>query len=587
MEVLLDVKRCFSYLPWKARTYGAALACLMLASALAEIVSIASVIPFVTALINPGWVSEEMARLGFSFVFEPDQLPMALFGLFSCAILISILVRYLSMRFQIAYAQYVGHQLSRILFRRIIQVDYHQFKVLNVADLVSSLTLKLDQVIGNLFLPLLVLVQAVTFLTFAFVFLILAYPSIGMLLVTALVFFYLAVWKLLKTRIFSLSRKINADTSKLFVGIQQSLADIRHVIIGRQVTARSESHNEIDLSLRRGRSKLLLIAGTPKFIIEGVTIIGSATVAFTMFLSGSVEVYLPVLAAFALGAQKSLPLAQQAYASIASINGSSAQLSSVLSLFDVPQRGTCELSGILNIKADWEFKSLTLCGVSFRYDYRESSTVLKNVNLHLNKGDWLGIIGPSGAGKSTLLDILLCLVRATHGSVTLNEETIDDELVEVWHSACGFASQESFLFDGTIAENIDPLSRQSIDYDSCLRLLDCVELKSVVDQYSMFQEKIGERGQLLSGGQRQRLAIARALYKNPQILVLDEATSALDPALESRVMKGIRRIFPNITLVIVTHRYHTLRHCNKVIEVSDGFTKVLGENDVELLLREY
>jgi ATP-binding cassette subfamily B protein len=218
-------------------------------------------------------------------------------------------------------------------------------------------------------------------------------------------------------------------------------------------------------------------------------------------------------------------------------------------------------------------KSITLKNVDFSYD--KNNEILKKINLTINKGDKVGIIGSTGSGKSTLLDIIMGLLKPTKGEIIVDEENIISSTKNIqmhkWRSCISHVPQNIFIADASFAENIAfGLYKDQIDME---KVIECSR-KAMIEDLILKSEKkyntnLGEGGVKLSGGQKQRIGIARALYKNSQVLVLDEATSALDNKTEKDVMKTIKNLH-EITILIVTHRPSTIKYCDKIIEIDKG-----------------
>lgn len=206
------------------------------------------------------------------------------------------------------------------------------------------------------------------------------------------------------------------------------------------------------------------------------------------------------------------------------------------------------------------------------YHYNDSDKpVLKGLNLTIHKGESVGIIGQSGAGKSTLADIILGLHIPQEGMVRIDGRNIYD-IPFGYSKVIGYVPQNVYLVDGTIKENIafgEPLDL--IDEGRVIEALKMARLyEFVMNSENGLDTIVGERGVKFSGGQRQRLAIARALYRKPQILILDEATSALDNETESAVMEQVEELQGAITLIIIAHRLSTIEKCDSVYEIVNG-----------------
>lgn len=213
---------------------------------------------------------------------------------------------------------------------------------------------------------------------------------------------------------------------------------------------------------------------------------------------------------------------------------------------------------------------LSLEHISWHYT-DTSKNVLTNLDFQVKKGQSVGIIGASGAGKSTLADILLGLHIPQEGSIRLDDVDINDIPFE-YSRVIGYVPQSVYLVDGSVRENVAfGVDEEEIDDEKIWQSLKQAQMEDFVKNMDYGLDTIvGERGVKFSGGQRQRLAIARALYREPQILVLDEATSALDNDTEKAVMEAIEGLYGTITMIIIAHRLTTVKMCDVIYEIKDG-----------------
>ena len=219
------------------------------------------------------------------------------------------------------------------------------------------------------------------------------------------------------------------------------------------------------------------------------------------------------------------------------------------------------------------------------WEYEEGNeAVLNELNLEIKKGQSVAFIGHSGAGKTTLGDVILGLLEPQKGRVCIDGIDIR-EIGEELGNLIGFVPQSIYMTDDTIRNNIAfGIDAKNIDDEKVYAALDKAQLKEFVDGLPAgLDTMVGERGIRMSGGQRQRLAIARALYLDPQILVLDEATSALDAETETAVMESIDALQGEKTLLIIAHRLSTIRNCDMAYEIVNG--KAV-ERCIDELLRE-
>ncbi|MFP4042092.1 MAG: ABC transporter ATP-binding protein, partial [Bacteroidales bacterium] len=224
-----------------------------------------------------------------------------------------------------------------------------------------------------------------------------------------------------------------------------------------------------------------------------------------------------------------------------------------------------------------DFKeSIRYKDLSFKYT---TDWVLKNINLEIKKGEMVAVVGQSGAGKSTLVNLLPRFYDATEGDILIDGISVKDLKIQDIRELMGLVSQESILFNDTVFNNI-AFGRDKVDEE------DVVQAAKVANAHVFIQEledgyntPIGDMGNKLSGGQKQRLSIARAVLKNPPILILDEATSSLDTESEKLVQDALNRLMHNRTSIVIAHRLSTVREADKIVVLHEGAISEIGSHD--------
>ena len=224
---------------------------------------------------------------------------------------------------------------------------------------------------------------------------------------------------------------------------------------------------------------------------------------------------------------------------------------------------------------------IALSDVSFSYE-QDSSVVLDTISVAINAGDVLALVGPSGAGKSTFIKLLLRFYDAQKGCILIDDRPIQDYDLLHLRRQLAFVSQENVVFDGTILENIR-IGRLEASTKEVLEAAKAANAWEFIEQMpGKLLANVGDRGSNLSGGQRQRLSIARAILRDPRILILDEATSALDSESERLVQEALSRLMKGRTTVVVAHRLSTIMHATKIAVLEQGKVKELGSHDTLL-----
>ena len=204
---------------------------------------------------------------------------------------------------------------------------------------------------------------------------------------------------------------------------------------------------------------------------------------------------------------------------------------------------------------------------------------MENINIIINKGEIVGVIGDNGSGKSTLCNLLLGLLKPEKGSIIIDDKINIHDSYQGYKKNLSFVPQKIYLINDTIKNNImfgsenDEIKNFNVNKVKILSQLLAFNLKDSSDD--IFDYKIGEDGSKLSGGQKQRIAIARALYKDTEILIMDEPNNNLDSQIEIKIMEDLVNLSTNKTIIIITHNPETLKHCNKVIEINNNQVKIV------------
>jgi ATP-binding cassette subfamily B protein len=219
-------------------------------------------------------------------------------------------------------------------------------------------------------------------------------------------------------------------------------------------------------------------------------------------------------------------------------------------------------------------KEICFKNLSFRYT-EDTPWVLNNITLRIAKGSRVGFKGVTGSGKSTLIDISMALLPPTEGELCIDDQVVTPENRREWQEHIAHVPQNIFLSDNSIEENIAfGIEKKQINHERVRKAAKEAQISELIEGWPKgYQTYVGERGIRLSGGQRQRIGIARALYKQADVLILDEATSALDTETETAVMDAIEGLGRNLTILIIAHRISTLEGCEQVIDLTtDGLT---------------
>jgi ABC-type multidrug transport system fused ATPase/permease subunit len=309
----------------------------------------------------------------------------------------------------------------------------------------------------------------------------------------------------------------------------------------------------------------------PRMYLETIGVVTlSVLLLFLTINSANSAQIIPTFGLFALAAFRLLPSANRIMISFGNLRYSSSVIGNIeqqlndAKLLPIHATNEYEISNSLSF-----VKSIEIKNISHSYDSETIS--LHNISISIKKGESIGIIGKSGAGKSTLVDVILGLLDPTSGAIAVDGNSIYENLIG-WQQIVGYVQQDVFLLDDSILKNIAfGIHEENIDYERLHQVVNETQLDDFVYALSEgLNTQLGERGLRLSGGQKQRIGIARALYHKSSVLVFDEATSALDTETETEIMSEISNLKGDQTIIVIAHRLSTLKHCDRILELSKG-----------------
>ena len=547
---------------------------LMLLASIAEVISIGAIIPFLAVLSDPSQIQKMPAIEKILNIFSisgRDSLVLFITILFSGAILMASAIRLLLLSLTVKLSSSIGADLSYEIYYKILSRPYIFHISTNSGEIINTIANKTSSIVAGGVMPVLTIIGS-TLMALA-IFIMLSFVNIQISSFALLIFsfLYITIAKLTKRQMRLNSKNIALHSDLLIKHLQHGLGGIRDVLIDGTQIFYCKSFKNSSSQLRHALGSSTLISQAPRFILEAVGMVIIAWFAYYSALrSGDAGVsVIPVLGAFALGAQRLLPLMQQSYASFTSIKGNAESLKDVLSLLEDYSLWVSDEAHqpMLPLFA----RELVFKNISFKYPGRDG-LALSEISFAIKKGGRYGVIGPTGSGKSTLLDVLMGLLEPTAGVIYIDGAPFASLCHQTWRNQIAHVPQSIYLVDGTIEENIAlgiPLNL--VDKVRLREAAKKAQISDLIETWpEAYKTRVGERGVRLSGGQRQRIAIARALYKSASILVFDEATSALDDGTEALTMAGIESLSKEITVIIVAHRLTTLKNCDQIIEIYGG-----------------
>ncbi|MEI6028049.1 MAG: ABC transporter ATP-binding protein [Betaproteobacteria bacterium] len=566
------LRRLWSAISPKRRAQLLALWAFTGVASLAEVFSIGAVLPFLGVLTAPEKVfAHEYARplilrLGIT---EPQGLLWPATVLFCSAALVAAVIRIMTIWLRTRMTFATGADLSMEVYRRTLYQPYAVHLSRNSSDIIDAISGKVNTVIFSVLGPLLIIASNALMLAVILVALLLYKPVVALVTFAGFGLIYLAIYLASRANLHANSREVAASSSQRIKSLQEGLGGIRDVLLDNAQAVYCAQYQRADRRMRRAQANNAVTGEIPRFAIEALGVCFIAGLAFTLAQQPEgFSAALPVVGALAIAAQRVLPLLQQIYHAFTSLSGSDKSLKDTLALLEQPMPSTAPAASgeQMTFERDIECRSL-----GFRYR-ADRPWALQDLNLRIAKGSRVGFIGTTGSGKSTLLDILMGLLQPTEGQLLVDGQPVTAANAGFWQRRIAHVPQAIFLSDASIAQNIAfGVPPQQIDMARVRRAATQAQMAQTIDGWQQgYDTLVGERGVRLSGGQRQRIGIARALYKQADVLVFDEATSALDNGTERAVMSAIEALGRELTILIVAHRISTLQGCDEIIELNMG-----------------
>lgn len=586
MDLVRLLDRLFRHVSASRRIQCLMLLGLMLISALAEVVSLGAVLPFLAILSSPENAFNHPALAGLiralGIATAPDlKLPLTL--IFAAAALAAGGLRVLLTQASIRFAFDTGADFSMEAYRRALHQPYHLHLGRNTSEVISGIVQKVGTA-THVLLSMVILLSS----SLLFAAIMLALFAINAVVTTAVAIGLGAIYALITTlsrqRLERNSQRIAREQVQLVKALQEGLGGIRDVLLNGTQSTYIDIYRKADQRLREALADNLFVSMRPRYVMEAMGMALIAGLAYgTSLQPGGVEAAVPVLGALALGAQRALPALQQVYASWITVAGGRASVNDVLDLLEqsLPDDALKSVAAPISFRKEIRFES-----VRYRYG-SDGPWVLDNFNLTIPKGARLGLVGRTGSGKSTALDLLLFLLEPTQGSIVVDGQPITRECRQTWQRIIAHVPQNIYLADATVAENIAfGVPSAQIDLGRVREAARRAQLSNFVErQPEGYLATVGERGVRLSGGERQRIGIARALYKQATIIVFDEATNALDDLTERAVMQAIDGLDRDLTIIIIAHRATTVQHCHTIVHLENG--KVVAQGSYEELMARH
>jgi len=554
-------------LPVRRRRQLGLVIAMMLAGALAEMVTIGAVLPFLALLSDAGRAAHLPGYglfLAVAGAGSGGDLALRATALFAAAVVLSASARLQIHRLTHRFAYGLGHDVGTAIFARMLRQPYRLYISRNPSTILAGID-KVQELIHQVVLPLMQGVTAAV-MALAIIGLLTAIAPAAAAAAGIATLAYLAVSYALARRLRGESRTTAALASARMQAVQEGLGAIRDILLDHSQEVFEDNFRRLDRAYRRAQTSIGFAAIAPRFVLETVGIVLIALLALGMSRQpGGIAGSLPILGALALGAQRLLPLLNTAHVGWTQASGHRHAVNDLLLLLNA------ETVAARRIADPKPFRSeIRLDRVSLRRPGGEYS--LREISLVIGKGERIGLAGRTGSGKSSLLDLLMGLLEPSAGEIRIDGLRLDDASRPNWQAQLAHVPQSIYLADASIAANIAFAAAEGeIDMARVRAAAARAHIDAFIESLpNGYATMVGDRGSRLSGGQRQRIAIARAFYKRANVLILDEATGHLDRETEDAVIAAVAEADRDITIVIVAHRETALAGCDRILRLESG-----------------
>ncbi len=578
----------YDLLDKRERAQFAALTALTVTMAFVDMLGVASVLPFLSVLADPSLADSNEWLLGLRSALGVESrmdFLMALAGIVFVTVVVGVCVRAATFYALTRFTKMRIHSLASRLMGRYLSRPYEWFLNRNTADLGKSILSEVAIVVdGPIDAAIRLLAHGA--IAIAIAGLLIWLEPVGALFAAGIaVVSYGLILMLAHRSLARLGRIRHAANQERFQVAQEAFGGVKEVKVLDLEESYLRRFREPARRMADAHARAEITAELPRHALEGIAIGGM--LVFVLWLlaerGGQLQSVLPVLGAYAFAGARLFPELQQVFRSLARIRFGRAALDELHA--DLHGPGSSQPNFFTSLPDGPPLKpakSIALRDVTYTYP-QAARPSLEDLTLEIEAYSTVGLVGETGAGKSTIVDILLGLLSPQSGEMYVDGVEINAANVKRWRRSVGYVPQSIYLADKSLAANIAfGVPEDEIDPKAVERAARAARLHDFASQLpDGYATEVGERGARISGGQRQRVGIARALYRDPDVIVFDEATSALDTATEKAVMEAVEGLGQQKTVIMITHRLSTVRRCDRIFILAGG--RIAGSGTYEEL----
>jgi ABC-type bacteriocin/lantibiotic exporter with double-glycine peptidase domain len=547
-------------------------------SAIFNLIGIVTIFPFISLIIDPQLLETHnlfilINKLFGFFGLKNSKDIIFILGIFLLfSIIISTCLLAITSYLQIHFSFQCEKIFSYLLVKNYCGRSYKWFLHQNTSELIKNTLADVNQVINDLIYPLVAIFSNILSVLIIFLIFFLVNIKVSIIVIFVFSLIYITIFYIIKkSLLYSGEISLNANKSRFKI-LSEIFAGIKEIKIrGLENFYLKRLAKPFEI-FATSKSFYGLLGVVPRYLIELIIFSGAVIfLLFTIKFEINFVDNLPFLILFLFATYRLIPSLQQIYKASVQVRFSSKIFNSLYKKLIVKKEIIQEKKKLsLKIK-----KSILIKNVSYSFNGIKKNLVLKKINIIIPAFTTVGIFGNSGSGKTTLLDIIAGLIEPTSGSIVIDGNILNNYNKSLWKNSVGYVSQNIFLTNSSIASNIAfGLDKKDFDYDNLKRVIKISGISNLIKKLpNGYNTIIREKGSNLSGGERQRIALARALYFNPTLLIMDEATNAQHKSSENIIVNNILNLKKKMTIIIISHNPEIIKKCDTIFIMKKGKLK--------------
>lgn len=559
-----SIKKLQILLTKKERLEWMAIACLSICSAIFEVITALIIIALAQGLNDPNIIIYHIKKLGLEINIAPNKVILYLAICCGIIYLIKNIIATCEIFFQNFSIQRMNFRFKNKMLQKYANMNYSLYLTRNTSFNLNIITKDIEQMFSAGLLALSYIVSEIIIFLFLTAFIVYINPLFTAFMFTLVLIMGTILHKFIFPAFYKWGQKLQISYLRSTEKLIQFFHGFKEILI----FGKKESF--INAYRTHARQKAIVNAlhtatnTMPRIALETVFVGLFVTAIIFLCLKHNNPIkMLGLLGGYLYLGFRVMPGLNRVISQINNFKLSIPHIEKVYTEYN-----TITLKDSFINQPNFAFNN-NICfnNASFKYPNTNKNT-LENINLTIEKGKTIGIIGETGSGKSTFIDLLLGLLKPTSGSILIDNKYPTN--TKQWHKMIGYVPQSFYLMDNTIEANICfDENIKDVDSSKLKRAINLSQLDSFIKNSPKgIKTIVGDRGIRLSGGEKQRIAIARALYREPEILIFDEATSALDLETEAKIIQTIQVIAQNYTVLMIAHRISTLKNCDYILEIS-------------------